>query len=50
VVRASEPMPPNPPKFETAAANSADVADPPMGAKKMGTSIPRTLQSAVRNI
>src|SRR5262245_61794985 len=49
VVRNSEPMPPSPPSFETAAANSADVHDP-IGARMMGTSMPRTSQSGVFNI
>src|SRR5215831_4713703 len=49
VVRKSEPMPPSPPSLDTAAANSADV-QVPMGARMIGTSMPRMSQSAVFNI
>src|SRR6185369_10248758 len=46
VVRNSEPMLPRPPWLETATANSADVAEP-IGARTMGTSMPRRSHSAV---
>jgi hypothetical protein len=46
VLRKSEPMPPSPPSFDTAAANSADV-HVPMGARMIGTSMPNTSQSCV---
>src|ERR1043166_8965376 len=39
VVRKSEPMPPSPPLFDTAAASSADV-QVPIGARMIGTSMP----------
>src|SRR5262245_24800614 len=46
VVRLRVPMLPRPPKFDTHAANSADVAEP-MGARMIGTSIPSNSQRAV---
>jgi hypothetical protein len=49
VVRNSEPMPPSPPLLETAAANSADVAEP-IGARMIGTSMPSTSHSEVLSI
>src|ERR1043166_5796168 len=38
-VRKSDPMPPSPPLFDTAAASSADV-QVPIGARMIGTSMP----------
>src|SRR5215813_9880929 len=49
VVRNSEPMPPSPPWLDTAAANSADVAEP-IGARMMGTSMPKSSHSGVLSI
>src|SRR5215212_9533853 len=49
VLRKSEPMPPRPPAFDTAAASSADVQEP-IGARMIGTSIPNTSQRRVFNI
>src|SRR5882672_3758503 len=41
LVRKRDPMLPNAPSFDAAAANSADEAVPPMAAKMIGTSMPR---------
>src|SRR5260370_1138742 len=49
VVRNSDPMPPSPPWLDTAAANSADVAEP-IGARMIGTSMPRMSQRDVFSI
>src|SRR5258706_508914 len=49
VVRNSDPMPPSPPWLDTAAANSADVAEP-IGARMTGTSMPRMSQRDVFSI
>src|SRR4051812_13880976 len=49
VLRKSEPMPPRPPAFETAAASSAEVHEP-IGARMIGISIPRTSHRRVFNI
>src|SRR5215467_6399342 len=49
VVRNSDPTPPRPPSFDTAAASSADV-QVPMGAKMIGTSMPNRSQRAVFSI
>src|ERR1700737_866600 len=48
-VRKSEPPPPGPPLFETAAANSPDV-HVPIGARMIGTSMPSRSQSSVFSI
>src|SRR6266851_4425732 len=49
VVRNSDPTPPRPPSFDTAAASSADV-QVPMGAKMIGTSMPNRSQRGVFSI
>src|SRR4029450_213856 len=49
VVRNSDPTPPRPPSFDTAAASSADV-HVPMGARMIGASIPNSSQSGVLSI
>src|SRR5258708_24144974 len=49
LVRNSDPMLPNAPSFDAAAANSADEALP-MGARMIGTSMPRTSHSWVLSI
>src|SRR2546430_17324079 len=49
VVRNSDPTPPRPPSFDTAAASSADV-HVPMGAKMIGTSMPNRSQRGVFSI
>src|SRR6267378_4399658 len=41
LVRKRDPILPNAPSFDAAAANSADEAVPPMAAKMIGTSMPR---------
>ena len=46
VGRNSDPMPPSPPALEAAAANSPDV-HVPIGARMIGTSIPKRSQSGV---
>src|SRR5262249_11266467 len=49
VFRNSDPTPPRPPSFDTAAASSADV-HVPMGAKMIGTSMPNRSQRSVFSI
>jgi len=47
--RNSDPMPPNPPSLDTAAASSPDV-HVPIGARMIGTSRPRSSHRHVFNI
>src|SRR6478735_9342370 len=50
LVRNSDPILPNAPSFDAAAANSADDAVPPIAARMIGTSMPRTSHRAVLSI